>query len=200
MAPGEYKVSVKYADKHIKGSPYAAKITGAHFVFIPVVEGDPVLTRCLVPGEGRKRNQISVGSNSEVPLPGRVSDQDIRALNASIQAPSGLEEPCFLKKLPNGNLGTLLDDESPESGHRSSAPFYVPHLTGISFTPREAGDHYVSIKRMGKHIPGSPFKIKVGEREVGDARKVTLTGKALQEGKTHMDNTFNIDTRKAGEL
>ena len=38
-SPGEYKVSVKFADKHIRGSPYTAKITG----------------------EGRKRNQISVG-------------------------------------------------------------------------------------------------------------------------------------------
>jgi len=84
LAPGEYKVAVKYANKHINGSPYTAKITG----------------------EGRKRNQISVGSNSEVPLPGRVSATDVRALNASIQAPSGLEEPCFLKMLPNGNLGT----------------------------------------------------------------------------------------------
>lgn len=28
LAPGEYKVSVKYADKHIRGSPYTAKITG----------------------------------------------------------------------------------------------------------------------------------------------------------------------------
>jgi len=151
LAPGEYKVSVKYADKHIRGSPYTAKITG----------------------EGRKRNQISVGSNSEVPLPGKVTNQDIRALNASIQAPSGLEEPCFLKKLPNGNLG-------------------------ISFTPRESGDHYVSVKRLGKHITGSPFKIKVGDREVGDAKKVAITGKTLREGKTHTDNTFNIDTRKAG--
>lgn len=86
LSPGEYKVAVKYDNKHIKGSPYTTKITG----------------------EGRKRNQISVGSNSEVPLPpstGRVTEDDIRALNASIQAPSGLEEPCFLKKLPNGNLG-----------------------------------------------------------------------------------------------
>lgn len=63
-------------------------------------------------GEGRKRNQISVGSCSEVSLPGKVSDSEIRSLNASIQAPSGLEEPCFLKRLPNGNLGkfcTALD-------------------------------------------------------------------------------------------
>ncbi|XP_045034741.1 filamin-A isoform X1 [Daphnia magna] len=153
LAPGEYKVSVKYADKHITGSPFTSKITG----------------------EGRKRNQISVGSNSEVPLPaaGRVADAELRALNASIQAPSGLEEPCFLKMLPNGNLG-------------------------ISFTPREIGDHYVSVKKLGKQIQGSPFKIKVGEREVGDAKKVLVSGKALLEGKTHTDNTFNVDTRKAG--
>ncbi len=67
-------------------------------------------------GEGRKRNQISVGSCSEVTFPGKVTDADLRALNASICAPSGLEEPCFLKRLPNGNIG-------------------------ISFTPREIGDH-----------------------------------------------------------
>ena len=27
-APGEYKISVRFGDKHIKGSPYTAKITG----------------------------------------------------------------------------------------------------------------------------------------------------------------------------
>ncbi|XP_071544152.1 filamin-A isoform X11 [Panulirus ornatus] len=150
-APGEYKVSVKFADKHIKGSPYSVKITG----------------------EGRKRNQISVGSQSEVSLPGKVADSDIKSLNASIQAPSGLEEPCFLKKLPNGHLG-------------------------ISFTPREVGEHLVSVKRMGTHIANSPFKITVGEKEVGDASKVKITGKALTEAVTHQENQFTIDTREAG--
>lgn len=150
-APGEYKVSVKFAEKHIKGSPYSVKITG----------------------EGRKRNQISVGSQSEVSLPGKVTDSDIKSLNASIQAPSGLEEPCFLKKLPNGHLG-------------------------ISFTPREVGEHLVSVKRMGTHIANSPFKITVGEKEVGDASKVKITGKALTEGVTHTENQFTIDTREAG--
>ncbi|XP_039299021.1 filamin-A isoform X2 [Nilaparvata lugens] len=149
-APGEYKIAVKFGDRHIKGSPYNAKITG----------------------EGRKRNQISVGSCSEVSLPGKVTDADIRSLNASIQAPSGLEEPCFLKRLPNGNLG-------------------------ISFTPREVGEHTVSVKKMGKHITNSPFKINVGEREVGDAKKVKVCG-ALTEGKTHVENTFMVDTKNAG--
>ncbi|XP_035783298.1 filamin-A-like isoform X6 [Anopheles albimanus] len=150
-APGEYKISVRFGDKHIKGSPYFAKITG----------------------EGRKRNQISVGSCSEVTLPGVISDQDLRSLNASIQAPTGLEEPCFLKRMPTGNIG-------------------------ISFTPREIGEHTVSVKRLGKHIANSPFKVNVCEREVGDAKKVLVTGAALKEGKTHQDNVFAVDTRNAG--
>lgn len=150
-APGEYKVAVKFADKHIKGSPYAVKITG----------------------EGRKRNHISVGSQSEVSLPGKITDSDIKSLNASIQAPSGLEEPCFLKKLPNGHLG-------------------------ISFTPREFGPHMVSVKRMGTHIQNSPFKITVDAKEVGNSSNVKITGDALKEGKTHQENQFTIDTREAG--
>lgn len=150
-APGEYKITVRFGDKHIKGSPFFSKITG----------------------EGRKRNQISVGSCSEVTLPGAISDADLRTLNASIQAPSGLEEPCFLKRMPSGNIG-------------------------ISFTPRETGEHTVSVKRMGKHINNSPFKVNVMEREVGDAKKVKVTGNALKEGKTHVDNTFTVDTRNAG--
>jgi filamin len=150
-APGEYKVSVRFGDKNIKGSPFFAKVTG----------------------EGRKRNQISVGSCSEVTLPGVITDADLRSLNASIQAPSGLEEPCFLKRMPTGNIG-------------------------ISFTPREIGEHTVSVKRMGKHISNSPFKITVCEREVGDAKKVQVSGTALKDGKTHVDNTFSVDTRNAG--
>lgn len=150
-APGEYKISVRFGDKHIKGSPFFAKITG----------------------EGRKRNQISVGSCSEVTFPGAITDNDLKQLNASITAPSGLEEPCFLKRLASGNMG-------------------------ISFTPREIGEHLVSVKRLGKHIPNSPFKVQVAEREVGDAKKVKVTGNALKEGKTHSENRFTVDTRNAG--
>ncbi|CRL07143.1 CLUMA_CG020138, isoform A [Clunio marinus] len=150
-APGEYKISVRFGDKNIKGSPFFAKITG----------------------EGRKRNQISVGSCSEVTFPGKISDADLRSLNASIQAPSGLEEPCFLKRMPTGNIG-------------------------ISFTPREDGEHIVSVKRLGKHINNSPFKVKVSDREVGDAKKVKVSGGALKEGQTHAENIFSVDTRNAG--
>lgn len=133
------------------------------------------IPKCILPspsaGEGRKRNQISVGHSSEVSL--KVQEKDVKNLNASIVAPSGLEEPCFLKKLPNGHLG-------------------------ISFTPRETGEHHINVKRMGNHITGSPFKINVLEAEIGDASRVRVTGKALSEGTTQVRNEFSIDTREAG--
>ena len=150
-APGEYKIYAKFADEHIDGSPFTCKVTG----------------------EGTKRNTISVGSSSDLSLPENLSDYDLRALNAYIVSPSGVEEPCFLKKLPKGN-------------------------NGISFTPREVGEHLVSVKRNGKHIKNSPFKIMVSRDDVGDASRVKVDGESLKEGRTQQDNTFTVDTKNAG--
>lgn len=80
-APGDYKVSVRYGDKHIKGSPFTAKVTG----------------------DGRKqRNQISVPSCTELVLSGGdVSDAELRTLNGSIQVQtSGSTEMSFHKYAP----------------------------------------------------------------------------------------------------
>lgn len=62
-APGEYKVSIRFGDKHIKGSPFLAKVTG----------------------DGKKRNQVSVPSCTEILLSGDITDADLRTLNGSIQ-------------------------------------------------------------------------------------------------------------------
>ena len=35
----------------------------------------------------------------------KVTEADISNLTASIRSPSGLEEPCVLKRLANGHLG-----------------------------------------------------------------------------------------------
>jgi Ca2+-dependent lipid-binding protein len=150
-APGEYKITAKFADKHIPGSPFTCKITG----------------------EGKKRNQISVGSSSELQLPGDLSEADIRSLKAYIQNPSGGVEQCFLKRLPKGNIG-------------------------ISFTPREVGEHLVSVQKNGKHIANSPFKIFVNAQEVGDSSRVRVGGDGLERGQTHVYNRFQINTKSAG--
>ena len=150
-APGEYRIIAKFADKHIPGSPFTCKVTG----------------------DNKKKNQISVGSSSELQLPGDLSEADIRSLKAFIESPSGGIEQCFLKKLPKGNIG-------------------------ISFTPREVGEHLVSVQKNGAHIANSPFKIVVNQQEVGDASRVKVSGDGLEHGKTHEYNKFQINTKSAG--
>ncbi|XP_053377764.1 filamin-A-like isoform X5 [Mercenaria mercenaria] len=147
-APGEYNITVKFADKNISGSPFVAKVTA---------------------GEPKQRAQI--GRSSEVSL--KVTETDITNLTASIRSPSKKEEPCMLKRLPNGHLG-------------------------ISFTPRETGEHLVNVYRNGVHIANSPFTIMVGETELGNAGKVKVYGKGLEEGMANEVNEFIVDTRDAG--
>ncbi len=75
---------------------------------------------CVAERLDQKRAQLSVGSSSEVSL--KVSETDLSNLTATIRSPSGMEEPCALKRLANGHLG-------------------------ISFTPRETGEHLVNVYR-----------------------------------------------------
>jgi len=72
-------------------------------------------------------------------------------------------------------------------------------LAGISFTPREVGEHLVNVYRRGVHIPNSPFKIYVGETEIGNASHVKVYGKGLSEGMANEINEFVVNTKDAGE-
>lgn len=150
--PGDYTITVKFADKHIVGSPFSARISG-----------DPRFS---------KRNQLVYGNQSDISL--KVIEGDVNELHATIRSPSGHEEPCLLKKLSNGSLG-------------------------ISFTPREVGEHVVSVLRDGKHIKNSPFRIEVRQSEIGDASRVKLYGKGLSEGLANKINEFYVNTKEAGK-
>ncbi|KAG9345782.1 hypothetical protein JZ751_008927 [Albula glossodonta] len=149
-APGDYNIIVKFDDKHIPGSPFTAKITG---------------------DDSMRTSQLNVGTATDVSL--KITETDLSSLTASIRAPSGNEEPCLLKRLPNRHIG-------------------------ISFTPKEVGEHVVSVKKLGKHVTNSPFKIMVGQSEIGDASKVKVYGKGLMEGHTFEVAEFIVDTRNAG--
>ncbi|XP_035851780.1 filamin-C-like isoform X7 [Sander lucioperca] len=148
--PGDYNIIVKFDDKHIPGSPFTAKITG---------------------DDSMRTSQLNVGTATDVSL--KITETDLSSLTASIRAPSGHEEPCVLKRLPNRHIG-------------------------ISFTPKEVGEHVVSVKKSGKHVTNSPFKIMVGQSEIGDASKVKVYGQGLVEGHTFEVAEFIVDTRNAG--
>uniref|UniRef100_A0A8C5GBZ7 Filamin-C-like n=1 Tax=Gouania willdenowi TaxID=441366 RepID=A0A8C5GBZ7_GOUWI len=150
-APGDYNIIVKFDNKHIPGSPFTAKITG-----------DDAITRT---------SQLNVGTSADVSL--KIAETDLSSLTASIRAPSGNEEPCLLKRLPNRHLG-------------------------ISFTPKEVGEHEVSVRKNGMHVANSPFKIMVGQSEIGEASRVKAFGKGLVEAQTFEMAEFFVDTRNAG--
>nr|XP_054595919.1 filamin-C isoform X3 [Nothobranchius furzeri] len=149
-APGDYNIIVKFDDQNIAGSPFMAKVTGEDFT---------------------RMSQLNVGTATDVSL--KIMETDLSSLMATIRAPSGLEEPCLLKKLPNRHIG-------------------------ISFTPKEVGEHVVSVKKSGKHVTNSPFKIMVGPSEIGDANRVKVYGQGLLEGHTFSVAEFVVDTRNAG--
>ncbi|CAB1322710.1 unnamed protein product, partial [Coregonus sp. 'balchen'] len=149
-SPGDYNIIVKFDNKHIPGSPFTAKITG----------DDSIRTSLL-----------NVGTAADLSL--KITESDLSLLTASIRAPSGNEEPCLLKRLPNRHIG-------------------------ISFTPKEVGEHEVSVKKSGKHVTNSPFKIQVGQSEIGEASRVKAFGKGLVEAHTFEMAEFFVDTRNAG--
>lgn len=151
LVPGEYNIKISFDGKQVVGSPFATTI------------GD----------EGRQRSHLSVGRGSEHTLDLKISEEDLKALNGVIVTPCGLEEPCRLKLLKNGQLA-------------------------IVFTPREQGEHIVNVKRRGNHISGSPFKFDVLSRDIGDAKQVKVSGKGLKEGKANADNEVIINTKEAG--
>lgn len=133
------------------------------------IKGSPFSAK--VSGEGRKRSQLFLGNSAEYSL--KVIEADIVDLAGTIQTPSGNLEPCILKKLGDGEIGIA------------------------SFTPRQKGEYKINIMRNEKHIKNSPFKIMIGDNELGHAGGCKVTG-ALAEATANKPNTFVVDTSNAG--
>uniref|UniRef100_A0A8C4R4Z0 Calponin-homology (CH) domain-containing protein n=1 Tax=Eptatretus burgeri TaxID=7764 RepID=A0A8C4R4Z0_EPTBU len=106
-------------------------------------------------------------------IPLKIMESDLNQLSATIMAPSGREDPCSLKWLQNGQVG-------------------------ISFTPKEAGKHLVSVRKDSRHIVNSPFMVKMTASEIGDASRVRVSGRGLKEGQTFQMAEFIVDTTNAG--
>ena len=90
---------------------------------------------------------------------------------------------------------------------------YWIQFSGVSFTPRESGEHLITVKRDGKLLPKAPFKIKVEMRtemgnilslqvdksQVGDASKVEVSGAGKAKAVCCEENELLVDTTKAGK-
>lgn len=61
------------------------------------------------------------------------------------------------------------------------------------------GEHEVSVRKNNVHVANSPFKIMVGQSEIGEASRVKAYGKGLVEAHTLEMAEFIVDTRNAGK-
>uniref|UniRef100_S4RG73 Filamin C n=1 Tax=Petromyzon marinus TaxID=7757 RepID=S4RG73_PETMA len=134
------------------------------------IPGSPYMAR--IREDSLRASLLSRGSTHDVSL--RIPDDtDPALLTADIAAPSGRQDVCLLKRLDDGQIG-------------------------ISFSPKEVGEHLVSVREGGRHVPSSPFRVAVGASEVGDARRVRASGLGLEEARTCEAAEFIVDTRYAG--
>ncbi|XP_077402560.1 filamin-A isoform X3 [Vanacampus margaritifer] len=134
------------------------------------IPGSPFSAK-ITGDDSMRMSHLKVGSAADIPLD--IGDFDLSQLTASLTTPSGREEPCLLKMLRNGHVG-------------------------ISFVPKEIGEHLVNIKKNGRHIPSSPISVMINQSEIGDASRVHVSGLGLSEARTFEPAEFIIDTRDAG--
>uniref|UniRef100_A0A672NLR1 Filamin A n=1 Tax=Sinocyclocheilus grahami TaxID=75366 RepID=A0A672NLR1_SINGR len=134
------------------------------------IPGSPFMAK-ITGDDSMRMSHLKVGSSADIPLD--IGELDLSQLTASLTTPSGREEPCLLKMLRNGHVG-------------------------ISFVPKEIGEHLVNIKKNGRHIPNSPISVMINQSELGDASRVRVTGQGLSEARTFEPAEFVIDTRDAG--
>ncbi|XP_030585128.1 filamin B a isoform X2 [Archocentrus centrarchus] len=133
------------------------------------IAGSPFTAR--ITEDNQRRSQVKLGSAADFSLD--INETDLSLLSASIRSPSGRDEPCLLKRMSNNHIG-------------------------ISFIPREVGEHQVSILKNGRHVANSPITIMVVQSEIGDASRVKAHGDGLVQGTTFNNASFIVDTQEAG--
>ena len=110
---------------------FTPKEHGRHLIHIKK-EGTPIKRSPFeVIVDPRYDNPVKIG----LEIPGIKFPDDLKLLNASLTMPSGTEEPCELSAGPK------------------------ERMIVASFLPKGAGKHKLNVKKGGKHVRQSPYKI-----------------------------------------
>uniref|UniRef100_A0A4X1T5P2 Calponin-homology (CH) domain-containing protein n=1 Tax=Sus scrofa TaxID=9823 RepID=A0A4X1T5P2_PIG len=175
VLPGDYSILVKYNEQHIPGSPFTARVTG---------------------DDSMRMSHLKVGSAADIPI--NISETDL-----SLLTESGLKvnQPASFAVSLNGAKGAI--DAKVHSPSGALEECYVTEIDqdkyAVRFIPRENGVYLIDVKFNGTHIPGSPFKIRVGEPgHGGDPGLVSAYGAGLEGGVTGSPAEFIVNTSNAG--
>ncbi|XP_058717511.1 filamin-A isoform X1 [Poecile atricapillus] len=139
----------------------------------------PFVVTAAAPSDAARRLTVSSlqesGLKVHQPASFAVSLNGARgALDAKVHSPSGALEECHISEV-------------------------TPDKYAVRFIPRENGVYSIDVKFEGSHIPGSPFKVRVGEPgQAGDPGLVSAYGPGLEGGTTGSAAEFVVNTSKAG--
>uniref|UniRef100_A0A8D0HEX4 Filamin A n=1 Tax=Sphenodon punctatus TaxID=8508 RepID=A0A8D0HEX4_SPHPU len=214
---GLHEMDIRYDNMHIPGSPlqfYVDYVNSGH-----VTAYGPGLIHGIVnklavftvntkdAGEGGLSLAIEGPSKAEI---GCTDNQDGTCTVSYLPVLPGDYNILVKyndKHIPGSPFTARITGESPSPSALGSPPALrlplSPHSQplgspGISFVPKEIGEHLVNIKKNGQHIPSSPITVMISQSEIGDASRVRVSGAGLSEGRTFEPAEFIIDTRDAG--
>ncbi|KAF6090406.1 filamin A [Phyllostomus discolor] len=227
VLPGDYSILVKYNEQHIPGSPFTARVTGDDSMRMSHLKvgsaADIPINIAEISFEDRKDGscgvayvvqepgdyEVSVKFNEEhIPdspfvVPVASPSGDARRLTVSSLQESGLKvnQPASFAVSLNGAKGAI--DAKVHSPSGALEECYVTEIDqdkyAVRFIPRENGIYLIDVKFNGTHIPGSPFKIRVGEPgHGGDPGLVSAYGAGLEGGVTGSPAEFTVNTNNAG--
>uniref|UniRef100_A0A2K5QSS3 Filamin A n=1 Tax=Cebus imitator TaxID=2715852 RepID=A0A2K5QSS3_CEBIM len=224
VLPGDYSILVKYNEQHIPGSPFTARVTGDDSMRMSHLKvGSAGPSKAEISFEDRKDGscgvayvvqepgdyEVSVKFNEEhIPdspfvVPVASPSGDARRLTVSSLQESGLKvnQPASFAVSLNGAKGVI--DAKVHSPSGALEECYVTEIDqdkyAVRFIPRENGIYLIDVKFNGTHIPGSPFKIRVGEPgHGGDPGLVSAYGAGLEGGVTGSPAEFIVNTSNAG--
>lgn len=174
--PGKYTINVKFADEHVKGSPFKAMVRrpGDEEIIVEDVDGG------LESGPPQRVSQVfedlvSFGGGAPQPqdFVFNLKDYNLEDLQTKVVDPTGEELPS----------------EIVETGDNSYT---------IRFIPKNSGEHLINVMYRGRHIPGSPFKLFVEAPIWGGASKCVAAGPGLERGVVNERGEFTVWTRDAG--
>uniref|UniRef100_A0A3P8TK02 Filamin A n=1 Tax=Amphiprion percula TaxID=161767 RepID=A0A3P8TK02_AMPPE len=154
--------------------------------------------------------EVSIRFNDEhIPdspfiVPVASPSDDARRLTVASLQESGLKvnQPASFAVSLNGAKGVI--DAKVHSPSGALEECCVTEIDqdkyAVRFIPRENGLYLIDVKFNGSHIPGSPFKIRVGETgQAGDPGMVSAYGPGLEGGTTGRTSCeFVVNTSNAG--
>ena len=95
----------------------------------------------MVEGSPDQYPQVNKPCDKNFYQPEPCKRSDISKMRGTLRRPTGKEEPVDVKMGPDGTIA-------------------------VSFVPTEAGEHLISVKKDGRHVPNSPFSIIVMDETV----------------------------------